>query len=347
MEQVVQSIPSGTDRLMLAALPPGWQSLGRCRFGTGGSIGFACGCHALAHPATGLALVDVAPDVTPNAEARVRRALSAADFWPAFPGSLPVWHGRIEPGQMRSLSAILEDGFGALPPLTVPGKTAWVDAARDAIAEDPAWEVPGRSMRTVVPLVSAVEPERDLPPSPRRLGRLLMGLGVVLLFSLGLAGFVTVVTDVPAPRSVAPIQPVAEAAPAAPVMPSQALARTQAPAPVQEEAPPVQALASAAPRSQPAPPPLPPIEQVTLPVVEPIPVAAPPPPPEPPAATVTRGTLALPPPAPGPPPPIRKVSAPAPRIDPGCSRALFRYQQGLALNAAETAHVRNGCATRR
>ncbi|RYJ01357.1 MAG: hypothetical protein EON47_11050, partial [Acetobacteraceae bacterium] len=70
--QPTHPIPDGTPGMLLSALPDGWRLIGRCRFGTG------------------LALVDVAPDATPNAEARLRRALSAANFWQAFPGTLPV-----------------------------------------------------------------------------------------------------------------------------------------------------------------------------------------------------------------------------------------------------------------
>jgi hypothetical protein len=88
-------------------------------------------------------------------------------------------------------------------------------------------------------------------------------------------------------------------------------------------------------------------------VVPPAPVAAAPPVepvvlmPEPAAAPLVQEVaLVLPPPAPPPAPPLRRASAP-PRIDPGCTRALYRYQQGLALNATEAAHVRDGCATRR
>jgi hypothetical protein len=45
--------------------------------------------------------------------------------------------------------------------------------------------------------------------------------------------------------------------------------------------------------------------------------------------------------------PARPRAARPPAIDRACSLALFRFQQGLALSAAEQAHVHNGCATRR
>jgi hypothetical protein len=60
----------------------------------------------------------------------------------------------------------------------------------------------------------------------------------------------------------------------------------------------------------------------------------------------------LPPPAPPPAPALRAAStqpraARPPAIDRACSLALFRFQQGQALSAADQAHIRNGCATTR
>ena len=45
--------------------------------------------------------------------------------------------------------------------------------------------------------------------------------------------------------------------------------------------------------------------------------------------------------------PVQKVARVPDRIDRACTQAVFRFQQGLPLSAAEQAHVRNGCATRR
>ena len=44
--------------------------------------------------------------------------------------------------------------------------------------------------------------------------------------------------------------------------------------------------------------------------------------------------------------PAQKAARPSDRIDRACTQAAFRFQQGLALTAAEQVHVRNGCATR-
>src|SRR5690349_13027029 len=109
--------------------------IGRCRSGTAGPANYPTGCFALAHPATGVALIDIAPDATPNAEARLRRTLAAAHFADDYPGVLPVWHGRMDLSEWRSLPAIVEDGFAELPPITVAARDEWVAAARSALAE--------------------------------------------------------------------------------------------------------------------------------------------------------------------------------------------------------------------
>ena len=325
-------IPDGIPGMLLSALPDGWRLIGRCRFGTAGPVGPASGCHALAHPGIGLALVDVAPDATPNAEARLRRALGAANFWQAFPGTLPVWHDRIEIGAVRNLPGLMAEGFSTLPPLTVPGKEAWIEAARQALAVDAAWEVPGQPpRRSIVAPPPPVEDEQEdlLARSPvRRRGRWkVAGVAAGLALLAGLVWLGSVPLEAPAPP---PVQIAAAVVP-------------EAPRPVP---------------AQPAPP-LPQLERVV--VALPVPAVVPPPPaavaprpvepavvaPEAPVEPLLEEVaLVLPPPAPPPAPPLRRASAP-PRIDPGCTRALYRYQQGLALTAAEAAHVRNGCATRR
>src|SRR3954469_17032614 len=151
---------------LLGALPEGWAMLGRCRTGTAGPVGYPTGCWALAHPTTGVALVDVAPDATPNAEARLRRALGASNVGPACPGYLPVWHGRIELAAWRSLPGIMAEGFAELPPLTVPGKGAWIAAAKAALGEDGAWDVPGATPRgpRAMPAAALLDDEdEDVP----------------------------------------------------------------------------------------------------------------------------------------------------------------------------------------
>jgi hypothetical protein len=216
-----------------AALPAGWAVIGRCRFGTGGPGPRATGCYALANPRIGIALIDIAPNATPNAEARLRRALTAAEFWPDFPGTLPVLHDRVDATALRSLPWKLEQGFTALPALTLPGGTAWIEGVRRAMAADPAWEVPGQSdaARETPSAGNAdaagVRPTRPArsPSSsarPRRWGRVaLLPLAFAATFALGLvSGFLLL--DSPAPVAQPAVVAALPAPPAAPVPPRTA-----------------------------------------------------------------------------------------------------------------------------
>jgi len=126
-------------RLLAGCLPPGWSLLGRARHGNRAPGDSASGCHLLVHPARGIALLDIAPDATPNAEARLRRALAAGGFPCAFPGTLPVWHERLELAQLPRLGSLLSRAFDAQPPLSLPPGAAWPAAVEAAIAADQAW----------------------------------------------------------------------------------------------------------------------------------------------------------------------------------------------------------------
>ena len=208
------------DAALLGALPKGWVILGRCRAGLAKSA-YPTGCWALAHPTSGIALLDIAPNVTPSAEARLRQALGAAYFWPAFPGYLPVWHGRIESAASRSLPGRMAQGFAELPPLTVPGKGAWIAAARAALADDPAWVVPGAAPRGRRPK-AMIEPPFDLDdPPPERpplwRGRAGMGLALLGTFTVGVVSGVILLSGAssdPAPQAVAAVAQPPQAAPA-------------------------------------------------------------------------------------------------------------------------------------
>jgi hypothetical protein len=335
---------------LLRALPEGWVMLGRCRIGAAGPASYPTGCYTLAHPTTGIALVDVAPDITPNAEARLRRALGAANFWPAFPGYLPVWHGRVELAAWRSLPGIMAEGFSELPPLTVPGKGAWIAAARSALAEDAAWEVPGatpRGTRPPVPVTVLPDEEEDEEaPPPRRSwrGRLGLVLGFAATFALGLASGVALLPGEAPPPGTASAGLATMPAPLPVAMPT-----TTPSLPREAVRPaPERAIATEPGMSPPKPLPQPVIEAVVPP-----PAAAPAmaeaqdatgaDPTEP--VEAVQDELPLPPDAPK--APVQRASQPRERIDRACSQALYRYQQGLPLTATETAYLRDGCATRR
>ncbi len=359
------------ERLLLAALPPGWSLIGRCRFGTALPGPDPTGCHALAHPEIGIALIDIAPDATPNAESRLRRALSAADFWSDFPGYLPVWHGRLEGPAIRGLARIVQDRFSSLPALTVPGGQAWIGAVRRAVAQDPAWAVPGQAARPAVPPPPPEPEEEPADEEPRRRWpHALLLLGFLGTFGLGLA---TGLLLLPQPEPVPPAAPPPSAEPAgvlAPLPPTPAAAAEPvAQPPVDSPAP-----ATAIPAMEAEPAPAPWLESIATPEASAM-VATPPaaePEPEAPAGTEAlpiepdgeepsasvgmpeepRPPL-VPPPEPPPPAPRRAAEAPsrpgrsASGMDRACIQALFRFQQGETLSAAEQVHLRNGCTTRR
>ncbi len=407
------------ERQPFPALPEGWSVIGRCRFGTGGPGPSATGCYALANPGVGVALIDVAPDATPNAEARLRRALTAAEFWPDFPGTLPVMHDRVDGTALRSLHWVLERGFATLPALTVPGGAAWIDGVQRAMAADSAWELPGHPKAVQDAPQGPADDAEAVPPPPRsrsarrrRWGRLAaLPLAFAGTFALGLvSGFVLL--DSPAPvaavspqPSAAPAQQAGAAAPeaaprtteaatvaavAAPAPSTVAAATPRSPAPeaAAPAAPPTAATtaAGAVPAVVPAPASIPtapaaapsraasqpaPPAAAEAPASPPVPVEAPAPAQQ--AFSVAAGTGAAVPDSPAetrlshstpveqslpmappraPAPPIRvsapqQASRPVPVIDRACSQALFRFQQGERLTAAEQNFIRTGCSTAR
>ncbi|CAA9222532.1 MAG: hypothetical protein AVDCRST_MAG04-693 [uncultured Acetobacteraceae bacterium] len=400
--------PVGQERSPFPVLPDGWAVIGRCRFGTGGPGPHATGCYALAHPEVGVALIDVAPNATPNAEARLRRALTAVEFWPDFPGTLPVVHDRVDGTALRSLPWVLDQGFAALPALTVPGGTAWIEGVRRAMATDPAWELPGQPKAMLdAPLppgddVGPAATPASRPVRPRRWGRLAaLPVAFAATFAVGLvSGFLLLESPAPVPPAPAPAAAPPEAGPrtAPAAAPSEAGPRgpetttagaTTPTVPTTSSGAPLPATGSA-PAAAPASAPVvaaaatapPPPAFAPAPAFQPAPLAAeaPPPPPaqvEAPAvqqAAVSTGTnrsnaspsletrlslappveraaLPMAPPRAPAPPPVRVSSAqssrPAPVIDRACSQALFRFQQGERLTAAEQNFIRTGCSTAR
>ncbi len=325
-------------RLLQGCLPPGWHLLGRARHGNRAPGATPSGCHLLCHADRGVALLDIAPDATPNAEARLRRTLAAAGFARAFPGRLPVWHERLELAQLPRLGTLLGRAFEQLPPLALPRGGAWVAAVEDAIAADPAW---APTASAAAPVGEAPLPEPAIPdpwpkavPQPRRgLRAGLLAAGLILIFGMGWAVGRLVPAWQEAPAAPRPAGE-ADAAPAAPVLhaqPDALLPPTSAaidthgdptelpsprPAHAAEDMP-----ATAPPQSAPL---------VAVPLPEPASEATPPLPPEPVAA-----------------PPPRVVRPRAPAYDRACGEAQFRWQRGETLTAAEMAHIHTGCGPTR
>ncbi len=317
-------------RQVMAAVPAGWQWLGRSRSGTDPG-----GCHVLANPAQGLALVDVAPEATPRAEARLRAALHASGFAYAFSGMLPVVHVRVEPSGLGLVAPLLEGGFAAQPALGIV-RPGWPQAVANTLASRPDWS------------------EADAEPAPRhpRLWRRarwgLAGLALVATFIGGLlvgANIVAVPQAALAPVSVSatPAKPPPAEAPPAEAEPPAML-------------PPAVEMQAEATPAQPVPPRAVPAQVVPAQPVQAQPVQGQPVPAQPAQAQPVQAQAmaaepalaqpAAPEPLPAEPPPSRPRPALVRRtleIDPGCAEAVLRYQQGDSLSWSEMSHVRNGC----
>jgi hypothetical protein len=215
-----------------------------------------------------------------------------------------------------------------------------------------------------MPVAGLAEEDEDMEPPPMRRpwrGRMGLVLGFAATFVVGLAsGLLLLPGEAPTPAAPPPISlaalpiapsPMVSPAPTPNQPPVPTLGQREAAPPA--AAPPVPAVTQA---PEPVAPPPSPTAAAIRPASEPVADA---PPPAPVAATsaaasgadagepmeVSSVSLPLPPVAPK--APVHKVARAPDRIDRACTQAVFRFQQGLALTAAEAAHVRNGCATRR
>jgi hypothetical protein len=132
---------------LAASLPSGWLQLCGCALGEAGRRTIRVDC-VLAHPAIGVALVDIAPPAGPAAppddddaaRSLLRRRLAGTGFDAGgpFAGVLPVVRVRLPPDGPHGLITALHDAFRREPALSVPGGYAWVGALRRAL--EPACE---------------------------------------------------------------------------------------------------------------------------------------------------------------------------------------------------------------
>lgn len=362
------------ERLFATALPADWALIGRCRTGTG-AVDDHGGCFVLAHGTVGVALVDLAPCTTPDAELRLRRMLNLVDFPATYRGYLPVVYCRIGAGAIAELGHSLDAAFAYEPRLGIRQRTTWVAALRRVLRASGTWEAFGRPL----PICSGPdENERSLRPGRSPMPRgLLAAMALLATFGVGVAsgllwtpaadpsrhsaGLAGGLEAVPmAPKSASPI---AAPVPTAPVGTSNSLA-----------GPGTQVVPTLAPRGVPSgemPPEGVPMRGAPLGEV---PLAAPPAfdlPALPPSivpssllsasirgsgtpAEVDRGagsTGVMPQPQPvtseavGAGMPLPRRAREPLLIDRRCSDAVFRYQQGGSLSSDEMVYVRRGCAS--
>lgn len=196
-----------------ATLPPGWIGLADCNISPvpGQPVHLP---YVLLHPETGVALVDVAPAETAHAEAAFRSRLEGARFAAIFPGHLPVLHLSVGPGDFGRLAALLQEGFAALPPLSLPGGDGWVSVVRRALASRD--QVGGRGSAPVLTRAALQDAEPGPEPDPQgeaglpeplfREPRSRRRLAVPVALGLaGLAGLGVAVALWSAPRKAAPV----------------------------------------------------------------------------------------------------------------------------------------------
>lgn len=142
--------------------------------------------YVLLHPDVGMALLDVAPAVTPDAEAILRQRLAAVRFEAIFQGYLPIVYRSIRPSDVNAIDGILAEAFAALPPLTLAGGDAWVTVMQRALSPRdpsrasapsappgprPAWQArppaePPSPPPEAAPAQDAAPEEEDTPSDP-------------------------------------------------------------------------------------------------------------------------------------------------------------------------------------
>jgi hypothetical protein len=169
----------------MSRMAPGWVTLRGVRLaGWSGDAPYRSVQirYVLLHPEVGVALVDAAPDRTPDAVERLRRVLDAARFWAIFAGHLPIVQLSLGAVDLPRLTQLVDAAFAAEQGIALPGGHAWIGLAR-------------RVLGGVVVSAPAAPPAPQPPAAPnsgwRALGRfwmavlLTLGGGALLLQFLG------------------------------------------------------------------------------------------------------------------------------------------------------------------
>ncbi len=153
-------VPAATTRRLHGA----WQVLRAPVIGEAPSGPIRVDCLA-AHPARGVALIDIAPGHTPKAVATFRCRLEIADFATRHPGTLPIVYCRLDAADLPRLPRLLDEALPAAPEPCAGGD--WVPS-----------------------LATLVQPLPDTaPPARRRAPMLIAGAAALAVLALGMTLF--------------------------------------------------------------------------------------------------------------------------------------------------------------
>src|SRR4051794_26874252 len=106
----------------------------------------------------------------------------------------------------------MAEGFDSLPPLGLGGPEGWIGAVQGALAQDPAWEVPGRPRAVAAAPAVPDEAGEEAAPAPRRPLARWIGGGAVLACCLAIG--IALLPAAPAPSLAPPSATPLAAAPA-------------------------------------------------------------------------------------------------------------------------------------
>ncbi|MBU8540429.1 hypothetical protein [Falsiroseomonas tokyonensis] len=146
----------------------------------------------LAHPALGLALLDLSAGAGPDPVALLRARLTGIGFGAAFPGVLPIVHRVLSEQDLWRLPLILDHAFAARPTIGQRGQ-GWITALQatylpPAVEPQPVAEpvAEARPAREAMPTLQDPSPEIAAPPTAARSRRLLVPICSVAALALGL-----------------------------------------------------------------------------------------------------------------------------------------------------------------
>lgn len=152
---------------LAAGLRPGWVVLQNCHLGDSSTAPVR---FALMHPEIGVALLDLAPALLPDAIVRLRQRLDDARFASIFPGHLPIIHRALAARQVRQVATLIDYAFAMEPRLSLPGGGAWTGTVRRALYSAPAMVTadparmtsPTASRRGGAPIAASLRNRRSL-----------------------------------------------------------------------------------------------------------------------------------------------------------------------------------------